>query len=49
VAQHFEETSDIMEDERARYEVWIYSICGSIVVGKLIVEISYYLSRVFSI
>jgi hypothetical protein len=22
-----------MEDERARYEVWIYSICGSIVVG----------------
>lgn len=33
VAQHFEETSDIMEDERARYEVWIYSICGSIAVG----------------
>lgn len=33
VAHNFEETSDIMEDERGRYEVWIYSICGSIAVG----------------
>lgn len=34
VAENFRETSDnIMDVERNTYEVWIYSICGSIAVG----------------
>lgn len=33
VAENFEEKTNNMDDGRDPYEVWIYSVCGSIAVG----------------
>lgn len=33
VAGHFEEKTNMTDEGRNPYEVWIYSICGSIAVG----------------